>query len=263
MKKLFFSKASLAAVALCVSALSITAFASQLQGNGTAIDESGSLSPISTTRFAEAKATDKPLYETEDGAVLYQDNTFTLCASPVNTCETTAFEENGEPFLVERKEYVDGDYRYVDEIYCQQIASPARSLDYWVWTGTHEVYYEISNNGGIHLATMKIEGTYAVNENQNIAIVDEDSVKCTTTKYVNGTYPKLTELKPRCESDISNGAGNPRSARISYVVLFEKTSSDCDVHPMYMEVNSKNICKVICDHFPAKGNADLSAIMSQ
>ena len=257
MKNIFFRKMGLTAtaIAVCVSTLGVSAFAAIGQNSGAdiltnTVTPDSNFQENSGIRYAEADVSAQPLGETKDGMVLYQDDLYGLVARPLDTHGTTAIPTSGEysePTLVERNEYIEGDYKYIDEIYCQQIASPSRSLDYWIWYGTHEVYYDISDDSGIHLATMKIEGTFAVDASQDMAYVDPDSVKYNIEKYVNDIYPKIDESKPVCTSGIQNGV-NPRSARIEYVARFYKTSSSLDIHPMYMEVNSKNICKVICDH---------------
>lgn len=221
--------------------LCIISFMALLSVSAFAID--------SGVRFATARITDPPLGETEDGTILYQDDHFTIGVRPVDINETAVFEEIGEPALVERNEYVEGGCKYIDEIYCQQLASPLSSLKYWSWRGTHEIY-DITDGGSIHLATLSIKGTFYVGENQDCAGIDSDSVEYTAEKHVSGTYPVISASRPVCSSDIEDDKGDPRSARIELTFYFENASSP-DTHSMCMEVNSKNVCKMICGHIKA------------
>lgn len=203
----------------------------------------------SSVRSAIARITDPPLGETENGTILYQDDYFTIGARPANIHETAVPEEIGEPTLVERNEYIEGGYKYIDEIYCQQLTFPSGSSEYWSWRGTHEIY-DITDDSSIHLATLSIKGIFLVGESQDFAVIDPDDVEYTAEKHVSGTYPIISASQPVCISDIENDKGDPSSARIDLTVYFDNASSS-DIHSMCMEVNSKNVCKMICDHIKA------------
>lgn len=241
MKKSFFKKAFYSAVAAVGAfSLSASAYAAPKPEVGAVVS-------------AEASANDTPLYKAGNDNILYQDDYFTLGVSPDETLETTALTEDGEPVLVSREEYVEGDYRYVDEIYCRQISSLSRSLEKYNWWGTHKVYYELNQDPGysILLGTMKIEGTFTVDADQDIAVVDGDTVKCTTTKNGTDTYPIIYSDKPTCRSDVSDENGQPRYARVTYRSDFIKAAGVRDIHYMSFTVDSNNKAYVSCYHYGA------------
>ena len=195
----------------------------------------------SSVRSAIARITDPPLEETESGTILYRDDHFTIGVRPADIHETAVPEEIGKPALVEKNEYIEGGYKYVDEIYCQQIASPLRSLKYWSWRRTREIY-DITGDSSIHIATLSVKGTFYIGESQDFASIDSDSVEYTAEKHIGGTYPVISAGQPVCRSGIENDKGEPRYARIEITFNLDNASSS-DTYPMCIEVNSKNICK--------------------
>ena len=269
MKISFFKKAPRVMAAalstvICLTAVSSNAFAQNNQGRNNNevlfVSDPDFWSEISAlaeqnTEFrtvvsAETEASVSPLYADKDYSVLYQDDNFTLGISFVGAQEMAALENNGEATLIYEEEYVEGDYRYVDKIYYSPVSSPSRSIEYYDWWGTHEVYYELKKDPGqsMHLGTMKIEGRFILNPSQNSAIVDDDSVKCTTTKIGSDTYPQVFSGKPTCESDLSAANSSFRYAKITYSAVFYKADGVLDLHTMSLTVNSQNIAKVECDH---------------
>lgn len=242
MKHTFLKKAIFSAgAAICVFSLGISAFAAESQRSKN----------NSTVMSASANITDPVLYEADGYSVLYQDEFFSLGVGQTEIIESNALDEVGEPVLVSRNEYVEGDYRYVDEIYCQPLNSPLRSLKTVNWWGTHEVYYEseLADGLSMHPGTMRIEGTFYLDEDQNVAYVDDKSVKCTTTKSNSGKYPIILEGDPECNSDISIGSKSPRFATISCSVVFVKAAGVRDTHNMVLAVSSNNKAEVKCNHY--------------
>ncbi|MDE7230693.1 MAG: hypothetical protein K2N56_09455, partial [Oscillospiraceae bacterium] len=142
-----------AGAVVCVLSLGISAFAAESKGNKTEVS-------------ASAKATDPVLYVKDGFSIIYEDENFSIGVREIGLSEVLELEELGEPVLVSRNEYVDGDYRYVDEVYCQTVNSSEGSLKESVFIGTHELYYDLGLPDGksMHLGTMRIGGTFYLDE---------------------------------------------------------------------------------------------------
>lgn len=166
---------------------------------------------------------------------VYQQDQFNTVAKQIDGYEVEEAPDDGEYTLVSTNEYVDGDYRYIDKLYVAN--TTARMSDTW-WEGTHEVVYEPGVES-IHLAKMRVKGHFYWSESQNFIIVDEDTIEYDTTKYIDQTYPIVTEYTPTCDSNKGGNFGGDKYAYIEYKVCFEKSKGIRDTHTMRLIVNVK------------------------
>ncbi|MDE7230695.1 MAG: hypothetical protein K2N56_09465 [Oscillospiraceae bacterium] len=239
MKHKILKKAIISAgVALCAFSLGISAFAADSKGEKTVVS-------------ASAKVTDPVLYVKDGFSIIYEDKNFSIGVRELGLPEVLELEELGEPVLISRNEYVDGDYRFVDEIYCQTGNYSSRSPKNDFYSGIHEVYYEpdLPDGKSMHLATMQIDAFVCTDADQDYASVYPDSIKCTTNKIGSDTYPIITEGDHTHKDCFSLGSGLPRFAIVTYPVIIEKADGVRDRHVMMFFVSSDGRTDVHCEHY--------------
>lgn len=171
---------------------------------------------------------------------VYQQDQFNTVAKQIDGYEVDLGKtppSESEFTLVNTNEYVDGDYRYVDNLFKSNYDKETGLKNAW-WEAWHEIYYEPDSDDSTHLATMHLEGRFFIIENQNVAYVDDDIIVYETIKSADQTYPIVTDIKKDFASEQDDLFEGKRYAYIEYKADVEISESEHKTHTVKLVVTS-------------------------